>query len=179
MITLLDFSKTDQRPYEVPNVLRTFRLPDCPRSYQKGLFPRTVTTTVYSYYGVQYFQSLILWSTGPTLSNPGYTNPGYTHHDRLTLFFLHSGTLPDDWSDLASLSFLSFGGNPLITGALPTSWFPEVTDEPSSYYRLGNLKELDGSDCGLTGSLPSNLGGMQKVSISQSPHSGDCLPIRD
>ena len=24
------------------------------------------------------FQSLIPWSTGPTLSNPGYTNPGYT-----------------------------------------------------------------------------------------------------
>ena len=30
---------------------------------QKGAFPRTVTMTVYSYYGVQYFQSLVLWST--------------------------------------------------------------------------------------------------------------------
>ena len=73
------------------------------------------------------------------------------------------GSLPDDWADLIMLEELKFSGNSQIDGSLPTSWFPEVSDTPNSYYRLGNLKELDGSGCSLTGALPSNLGGMQKL----------------
>ena len=56
-------------------------LPDCPYSSCEG----SITTRR------AHFQSLILWSTGPTLPNPGYTNPGYTRAQETDTFLLQSG----------------------------------------------------------------------------------------
>ena len=76
-----------------------------------------------------------------------------------------TGVLPTVWAEsLHQLRVLRFNDNPGLTGALPTAWFPPLGDATGAgaeadAYRLGNLVELDGGDCDLTGSLPANLGG--------------------
>ena len=83
-----------------------------------------------------------------------------------------TGVLPDVWADsMHQLRVLRFNNNPHLTGSIPTAWFPPLGGDdddaaaaaPGSAsagaYRLGNLVELDGTDCDLTGHLPANLGG--------------------
>ena len=77
-----------------------------------------------------------------------------------------TGVLPSAWAEsLHQLRVLRFHDNPRLTGALPSAWFPPLSLSDASdasagdAYRLGNLVELDGGDCDLTGGLPANLGG--------------------
>ena len=79
-----------------------------------------------------------------------------------------TGVLPDVWAEsLHQLRVLRFNNNPQLTGSIPTAWFPPLGDDDddalnsagAGAYRLGNLVELDGTDCDLTGYLPANLGG--------------------
>ncbi len=82
-----------------------------------------------------------------------------------------TGVLPDVWADsLHQLRELKFNNNPKLTGSLPTAWFPPLRDDESGggdpeflEYRFSNLKSLDGTDCDLTGGLPSNLGGASSL----------------
>ena len=83
-----------------------------------------------------------------------------------------TGVLPDVWADsMHQLRVLRFNNNPHLTGSIPTAWFPPLGGDDddaaasgagsasAGAYRLGNLVELDGTDCDLTGHLPANLGG--------------------
>ena len=92
-----------------------------------------------------------------------------THMRRLDVSYNDlTGVLPDVWADsMHQLRELRFNNNPRLTGSLPTAWFPPLSENESGSsaveYRFSNLKELDGTDCDLTGALPANLGGASSL----------------
>lgn len=94
------------------------------------------------------------WGTDPDLNNwNGVTADGSGNVTSLNLFDNNLvGTIPDELTDLVSLTNLTLENNPDLTGNIPTD--------------IGNLTNLTGfriANCGLTGTVPASISNLTNL----------------